>query len=98
MDLSAVHGKDTNEAKFDLQLKWGEIFLLVYSITDSKGLKFWKIKLTVDFSLKVEILVTKVIVYSNVLVLEADRSKSKENLKSESKIFSLSRFSTSSPL
>ena len=38
LDLSAVHGKDTNEAKFDLQLKWGEIFLLVYSITDSKGL------------------------------------------------------------
>ena len=40
LDLSAVHGKDTNEAKFDLQLKWGEIFLLVYSITDSYRLKF----------------------------------------------------------
>ena len=37
LDLSTVH--PMNEAKFDSQVKWGEIFFLVYSITDRESFK-----------------------------------------------------------
>lgn len=41
LDLTTVQGtaEHLNEAKFDAQLKWGEIFFLVYSITDRESFK-----------------------------------------------------------
>ena len=41
LDLTTVHGtaEHLDEAKFDAQLKWGEIFFLIYSITDRESFK-----------------------------------------------------------